>query len=115
MVPCPGLDQPLQCVRHPGHPPYPGGRPIRLGFLDGAINPLRGTKARQGDDKVGTAVALTVLFGPVGLQKHGKNSEMSEGTPLTGFVAENAVTILFRNGEKQKISRGFSEFHNRLL
>ena len=25
--------------------PYPGGRPPRIGFLEGAINPLRGTKA----------------------------------------------------------------------
>jgi polysaccharide deacetylase len=25
--------------------PYPGGRPLRLGFQEGAINPLRGTKA----------------------------------------------------------------------
>ena len=25
--------------------PYPGGRPVRIGFREGAINPLRGTKA----------------------------------------------------------------------
>ena len=25
--------------------PYPGGRPLRIGFQEGAINPLRGTKA----------------------------------------------------------------------
>jgi len=25
--------------------PYPGGRPLRIGFREGAINPLRGTKA----------------------------------------------------------------------
>jgi peptidoglycan/xylan/chitin deacetylase (PgdA/CDA1 family) len=25
--------------------PYPGGRPVRIGFRDGAIDPLRGTKA----------------------------------------------------------------------
>ncbi len=50
---------------------------------------LRGTKAREGDDKVGTAVALTVLFGPVGLLKHGKNIEIAEGAPLMGYVAED--------------------------
>lgn len=50
---------------------------------------LRGTKARQGDDKVGTTVALTVLFGPIGLIKHGKNIEIKEGTPLTAFVADD--------------------------
>src|ERR1700681_3049430 len=41
---------------------------------------LRGTKAREGDDKVGATVALTVLFGPIGLIKHGKNIEIKEGT-----------------------------------
>jgi hypothetical protein len=50
---------------------------------------LRGSKAREGDSKVGTAVVLTVLFGPVGLMKHGKNIEIAEGTPLTGYVAED--------------------------
>jgi peptidoglycan/xylan/chitin deacetylase (PgdA/CDA1 family) len=28
----------------PGVLPYPGGRPLRIGFQEGAINPLRGTK-----------------------------------------------------------------------
>jgi hypothetical protein len=50
---------------------------------------LRGTKARQGDDKVGATVALTVLFGPIGLIKHGKNIEIKEGTPLTAYVADD--------------------------
>jgi len=46
---------------------------------------LRGTRGREGDSKVGTAVALTVLFGPVGLIKHGKNIEIREGTPPKSF------------------------------
>jgi hypothetical protein len=50
---------------------------------------LRGTKARQGDDKVGATVALTILFGPIGLIKHGKNIEIKEGTPLTAYVADD--------------------------
>lgn len=54
---------------------------------------LRGTKARQGDDKVGTTVALTVLFGPIGLIKHGKNIDIKEGTPFTAYVADD-VTLL---------------------
>ncbi len=50
---------------------------------------IRGNKSREGDDKVGAAVALTVLFGPVGLLKHGKNIEIADGTPLVGYVAED--------------------------
>ena len=50
---------------------------------------LRGTKGREGDSKVGTAVALTVLFGPVGLIKHGKNIDIAAGTPFTAYVADD--------------------------
>jgi hypothetical protein len=50
---------------------------------------LRGTKGREGESKTGTAVALTVLFGPIGLIKHGKNVEVKAGTPLTAFVDED--------------------------
>jgi hypothetical protein len=50
---------------------------------------LRGSKSRQGDEKVGTAVALTVLFGPVGLLKHGKNIDVKAGTPITAYVDED--------------------------
>jgi len=47
---------------------------------------LRGTKGKEGEGKVGTAVALTVLFGPIGLIKHGKEVEIKEGTPLAAYV-----------------------------
>jgi hypothetical protein len=52
---------------------------------------LRGTKGREGEGKVGMAVALTVLFGPIGLIKHGKNVEVRQGTPLMAYVADDAV------------------------
>jgi len=64
---------------------------IRLEYIDtgnGRIK-LRGTKNPEGQDKVGTSVALTVLFGPIGLIKHGKNVEVKQGTPLTAYVAED--------------------------
>ena len=51
---------------------------------------LRGTKAREGDSKTGTMVALTVLFGPIGLIKKGKEIEIKEGTSLKAFVADDA-------------------------
>jgi hypothetical protein len=50
---------------------------------------LRGTKGKEGEGKVGAAVALTVLFGPIGLIKHGKNVEVKEGTPLRAFVDQD--------------------------
>lgn len=52
---------------------------------------LRGTKGREGDDKTGTAVALTVLFGPIGLIKHGKEIDIKQGTPLKAFVADDTT------------------------
>lgn len=50
---------------------------------------LRGSKGKEGEGKVGTAVALTVLFGPIGLIKHGKNVEVKAGTLLTAYVDED--------------------------
>jgi hypothetical protein len=47
---------------------------------------LRGSKGKQGEGKEGTAVVLTVLFGPIGLIKKGKNVEIKAGTPLTAYV-----------------------------
>lgn len=50
---------------------------------------LRGSKGKEGEGKVGTAVALTVLFGPIGLIKHGKNVDVKAGTPLSAYVDED--------------------------
>jgi len=50
---------------------------------------LRGTKGSEGQGKEGTMVALTVLFGPIGLIKHGKNVEIKEGTPLMAYVDQD--------------------------
>ena len=50
---------------------------------------LRGSKGKEGEGRVGTAVALTVLFGPIGLIKHGKNVEIKEGTPFTAYVDQD--------------------------
>jgi hypothetical protein len=50
---------------------------------------LRGTKGKEGEGKVGAAVALTVLFGPIGLIKHGKNVEIKQGTPLAAYVDQD--------------------------
>jgi hypothetical protein len=50
---------------------------------------LRGTKAREGDSKVGTTVALTALFGPIGLITHGKDIDIKRGAPMTAYVAHD--------------------------
>jgi glucose/arabinose dehydrogenase len=64
---------------------------MRLEYLVGADSRvrLRGTKGKEGEGKVGAAVALTVLFGPIGLIKHGKNVEIKQGTPLTAYVDQD--------------------------
>lgn len=64
---------------------------MRLEYLlvgDGRLK-LRGSKGKEGEGKEGTAVALTVLFGPIGLIKHGKNVEIKSGTPLAAYTDEN--------------------------
>ncbi len=50
---------------------------------------IRGSKGKEGEGKEGTAVALTVLFGPIGLIKHGKNVEVKEGTPLAAYMDQD--------------------------
>lgn len=49
---------------------------------------LRGSKGKEGQGKEGATVALTVLFGPIGLIKHGKNVEVKTGTPLVAYLDE---------------------------
>lgn len=69
----------------------PGELNMRLDYLileDGHLR-LRATKGKEGEGKTGTAVALTVLFGPIGLIKHGKNVEIKQGTPLAAYTDEN--------------------------
>jgi hypothetical protein len=66
----------------------PGDLGLRLEYLtaDDSSVRLRGTKGKQGKGKEGTAVALTILFGPIGLIKHGRNAELKEGTPILAYV-----------------------------
>jgi hypothetical protein len=52
---------------------------------------LRGSKGKEGEGKEGATVALTVLFGPIGLIKHGKNVEIKAGTPLAAFVDQDVA------------------------
>jgi hypothetical protein len=69
----------------------PGELSVQLQYLVVGSNHvhLRGTKGREGESKTGATVALTVLFGPIGLIKHGKNVEIPAGTPLTAYVDQD--------------------------
>jgi hypothetical protein len=48
-------------------------------------------KGKEGEGKVGATVVLTVLFGPIGLIKHGKNVEIKQGTPLLVYTDSTYV------------------------
>ena len=69
----------------------PGELNVTLNYLDAADNHirLRGTKGREGESKTGATVALTVIFGPIGLIKHGKNVQIPAGTPLTAYIDQD--------------------------
>ena len=64
---------------------------VRLDYLkvgDSKIK-LRGTKDKEGASGTTGAIVLTVLFGPIGLIKHGKNIDIPQGTPLKAYVADD--------------------------
>ncbi|MGA2654285.1 MAG: hypothetical protein ABSF28_27510 [Terracidiphilus sp.] len=64
---------------------------VRLDYLkvgDVKIH-LRGAKGKEGDSGTGAAVALTVLFGPIGLIKHGSNIDIKKGTAMKVYVADD--------------------------
>lgn len=66
---------------------------LRLDYLkagDTKIK-LRGTKGKEGASGTTSAVVLTVLFGPIGLIKHGKNVEIKEGSALHAFVGDDVA------------------------
>jgi hypothetical protein len=68
---------------------------IRLDYLkagDTKIK-LRGTKGKEGESGVTGAVVLTVLFGPIGLIKHGKNVEIKQGQALHAFVGDDIALV----------------------
>jgi hypothetical protein len=52
---------------------------------------LRGTKGKEGQSGTTGAIVLTVLFGPLGLIKHGKNVEIKQGQSLHAFVSDDVA------------------------
>jgi hypothetical protein len=52
---------------------------------------LRASSGKEGEGRVGSTVALTVLFGPIGLLKRGKDVTINAGTPITAFIDTTTV------------------------
>lgn len=50
---------------------------------------VRASKGKEGEGRIGSTVALTVLFGPLGLLKRGKDVEIKVGAPITAFVDQD--------------------------
>jgi hypothetical protein len=51
---------------------------------------LRANKGSQGQGAMGATVALSVLFGPLGLLKHGHDVEIKAGQAITAYVDADA-------------------------
>ncbi len=56
--------------------------------------PLRASQGREGENKIGTTVALTVLFGPIGLLKRGHDVEVLPGVVLPAVVDQTTIVVL---------------------
>lgn len=81
----------VSAAKHAGMMGRPGELNVQLQYLLAGSNRihLRGTKGREGESRTGATMALTVLFGPIGLIKHGKDVGIPAGTPLTAYVDED--------------------------
>lgn len=62
--------------------------------IDGQKMKLRASKSGQGGDNMGSTVALTVLFGPLGLLRRGKEAKIKAGTVLSAFTDETKTVGL---------------------
>jgi len=50
---------------------------------------VRASRGKEGEGRIGATVALTVIFGPLGLLKRGKDVEIKAGTPITAYVDQD--------------------------
>lgn len=64
---------------------------VRLDYLKvGSVKVhLRGAKGKEGESGTTGVVVLTVLFGPIGLIKHGQNIDIKKGTAMKVYVADD--------------------------
>src|SRR5665213_1928236 len=73
---------------------------VRLNYLKvGALKVhLRGTKGKQGESGTTGAIVLTVLFGPIGLIKHGKDIDIKKGNALKAYVSDDINLPAIQSG-----------------
>ena len=64
--------------------------------VDGQKIKIRSTKSGEGGNNTASTVALTVLFGPLGLLKRGKEAVIKAGTIITAYTDE-AKNIAVKN------------------
>jgi hypothetical protein len=64
---------------------------VRLNYLKVGNSKvhLRGTKGKEGESGATGAIVLTVLFGPIGLIKHGKDIDIKKGSALHAYVSDD--------------------------
>jgi hypothetical protein len=82
-------------VKRAGHLGHAGTLSLKIESttaVDGQKIPLRASKSSAGDSHMGATVALTVLFGPLGLLKHGNDVKYPAGTKLVVYT-DQQVTV----------------------
>ncbi|MGC1302095.1 MAG: hypothetical protein WA840_06960 [Caulobacteraceae bacterium] len=69
---------------------------IRLDYLRAGSQHvrLRGAKGGSGKDSTGTTVALVVLFGPLGLLKHGHEMTIEKGQKVVAYADQDIDVTL---------------------
>jgi len=81
-------------VKHAGHFGRGGSLSLMVTSvtaIDGQHIPLRASRSKAGKDHTGATVALTVLFGPLGLLKHGNDVVYKPGTDVKVFTDSTVV------------------------
>jgi hypothetical protein len=83
----------VSTAEHSGHMGKSGKLGIRVESttaVDGQKVRLRASKGKQGEDKTGSVIALTLLVSPLFLLKHGKDAKIKPGTAMKVFTDEEA-------------------------
>jgi tetraacyldisaccharide-1-P 4'-kinase len=81
-------------VKRAGHLGHAGTLSLKVestSAVDGQKIPLRASKSASGDSHLGATVALTVLFGPLGLLKHGNDVNYPAGTKVTVYTDQQTT------------------------
>jgi hypothetical protein len=82
-------------VKRAGHMGHAGTMSLKVESttaIDGQKILLRSSKSASGDSHLGATVALTVLFGPLGLLKHGNDVKYPVGTKVTVYT-DQQITV----------------------